>query len=277
MTPVIASSELVVGRNRFVLGLLDKDNRPIVDARVNMRFFDLNGEQAVERFQAEGVSIVPARDAGIEEQIVHIHADGTRHVHLNVSEEVGVYTAWVEFDRPGTWGVVVTVQSKDGRLRAEVRPRFTVLAAGQTPALGQPAPQSRQPLLGDVASIEEIDSSAKPEPAFHRITIADAIASGKPALVLFAVPGFCESRFCGPEYEIMKQLLQRYQDRVHFIHVEFYKNPGRPDRTVADAAREWNLRTEPWFFLIDGSGRVAEKFEGPTSLAELEDAIRSLN
>lgn len=276
VTPAIASSELLVGRNRFVLGLLDRDNRPIVDANVHMRFYDLNGDQAVARFDVQGVSRVPARDSGIEEQIVHIHADGTRHVHLNVSDEVGVYTAWVEFDRPGVWGVEISVESKDGSIKEVVRPRFTVLPAGQTPAVGQPAPASRQRLLSDVEHIEEIDSSAKPELAFHQMTIADAIASGRPALVLFAVPGFCESRFCGPEYEIMKKLLPRYQDRMEFIHVEFYKNPGTPERVVAEPIREWNLRTEPWFFLIDASGRVAAKFEGPTALQELEEAILAL-
>ena len=69
VTPIIASSELVVGANRFVLGILGPDGRPIVDARVNLRFFDLNGATAVEKFAAATVSRVPARDAGIEEQI----------------------------------------------------------------------------------------------------------------------------------------------------------------------------------------------------------------
>jgi len=32
------------------------------------------------------------------------------------------------------------------------------------------------------------------------------------ALVLFAVPGFCESRLCGPELEIMRKLHPKYRD-----------------------------------------------------------------
>jgi hypothetical protein len=269
-------SEMVVGRNRFVIGLLDIENRPIVDARVRFKFYDLNGPQPEARFEAEGVSRVPARDAGIEEQVVHIHADGSRHVHVNVSDEVGVYTAWVEFDRPGVWGVEISMQSKDGKLKETLRPRFTVLPAGQTPAIGQPAPKSRQRLLVDVDSIEQIDSAANPEPDFHRMTVAEAVEAGRPALVFFAVPGYCDSRFCGPEYEIMRKLLDKHRGRLEFMHIEFYKVPGSPERQPVDAVAEWGLRSEPWFFLIDSNGLIAAKFEGPTSFEELEEAILSL-
>jgi hypothetical protein len=37
--------------------------------------------------------------------------------------------------------------------------------------------------------------------------------------------------------------------------------------------KEWGLRTEPWFFLIDSRGTIAAKFEGPTSLQELDEAL----
>jgi hypothetical protein len=277
ITPVLPNSEIVVGRNRFIVGLLDEEGVPIVDAKVHLTFYDLNGAEPVARFEKDAVSRVPARDAGIDEQVVHIHADGTRHVHVNVTDEVGVYTAMVEFDRAGVWGVEIRLESKDGKIKETLRPRFNVLERGATPAIGEPAPLSRQRLPADVGSIEEIDSSAEPEPDFHRMTIAEAIESGRPALVFFGVPGYCTSRFCGPQYEIMKKLLPHYRGQIEFIHVEFFKNPGSRERQPAEVTQEWNLRTEPWFFLIDRNGLIAAKFEGPTSLQELEDAIDALN
>ncbi len=276
LVPIIASSELVVGPNRFVVGVLDPDGLPIVDATVSFRFFDLNDGTPVEKATVAAVSRVPARDAGIKEEVAHVHADGTRHNHFNVGEEVGVYTAPVTFDRAGVWGVQIAVEATAPDVKQKLSVRFTVLETGSIPAPGMAAPRSRNLTVADVADVTEIDSSTNPSPAMHTSTIADAIEAGRPTLVLFAVPGYCESRLCGPELEIMRTLFPRYADRAEFIHVEFYKDPGNPARVQADAAVEWNLRSEPWFFVIDGEGIVRARFEGPTSLQELDEALSAV-
>ena len=38
--------------------------------------------------------------------------------------------------------------------------------------------------------------------------------------------------------------------------------------------REWNLRTEPWTFLVDANVKIVERFEGTVSVSELESAVR---
>jgi hypothetical protein len=273
VTPVIASSELVIGPNRFVLGFLDKDGQPIVDAKVHLKFFDLTSGSTVEKFETDTFSSVPARDAGLTEEVIHVHADGTKHAHLNAGEDLGVYTALVTFDKAGVWGVDAAIDSQKPKVKQSIKVRFDVLPKGETPGIGSAAPRSKNLTVVDVKDVSEIDSSAKPSPEFHTITIADAIAAGKPTLVLFAVPGYCESRLCGPELEIMRKLAPSYAGRANFIHVEFYKNPGSPERVVSDAVQEWRLRTEPWFFVVDGKGVITAKFEGPTSLSELDQAM----
>ena len=276
VTPLLASSELVVGENRFVMGILDPDGRPIVDARVHLTFYDLNDGGETKKQSLDAVSRVPARDAGITEQVEHRHADGTRHVHINAGEEIGVYTATVNFDRPGVWGVEIQLDSQNPQVKKTIRPRFNVVPEGPTPKLGAQAPRSRNLTAADVQDISQIDSSANPSAEMHTSTIADAVEAGRPTLVLFAVPGFCESRLCGPELEIMRKLYPKYRDRAEFIHVEFYKTPGSPDRVPADAVREWNLRSEPWFFVINRQGVITAKFEGPTSLQELDEAMSTV-
>jgi len=274
--PVIATSEQVLGPNRFVVGILDKDNAPIVDAKVHLKFFDISGQAAVVKFETDAPSVVPARDAGLTEQVTHTHTDGTKHIHINAGEDVGVYVTNVTFDKVGNWGVEVSLDSAKPKVKGSLRIAFNVIDRSVTPLIGSPAPRSRNLTLADVKDVTEIDSSAAPLADLHRSTIADAIAAARPALVLFAVPGFCDSRFCGPEYEIMKKLYAQHKARVEFIHVEFYKNPGSPERVPADAVREWGLRSEPWFFLIDDKGLIAAKFEGPTSLSELDLALRKV-
>ena len=272
--PILANTELSVGPNRFAFGLQAPDGSLVVDAKVHLAFYDLTAGDEVKRFEMDAVSRVPARDAGVPQQVEHVHADGSRHSHFNVGEEIGVYTAQVVFDHAGRWGVEMEVDA--GGRRQTIRPSFTVAAQPTTPPVGADAPRSRNLTAADVTDITQIDSSATPSEDMHTSTIAGAIAAGRPVLVLFAVPGFCTSRLCGPEMEIMRKLFPRYRDRVEFIHVEFYKKPGDPQSEVADAVKEWGLRSEPWFFVIDKQGKISAKFEGPTSLQELEAALNAV-
>ena len=41
-------------------------------------------------------------------------------------------------------------------------------------------------------------------------------------------------------------------------------------------AKVWGLHSEPWVYLVDESGIVVDRFEGPVSSEELEYSINSL-
>jgi hypothetical protein len=127
-----------------------------------------------------------------------------------------------------------------------------------------------------VSDLSQIDSSASPSADLHQLTVAEAIASGRPTVILFASPGYDPSTFSGPEYAILQKLRAEYGSRAQFIEVEFYKDPGNPDQQPSDAVRDWNLPTLPWFFVIDARGIVSSRFEGPTTLQELRDALAPL-
>ena len=272
---VAVNQELLLGENRFAFGLISPEtSAPIVDANVHLRFYDLN-QGEVFKFETEAVSHVPARDAGIQEQVEHVHADGTTHTHFNAGDEVGIYTAQVTFDTPGQWGVEIRVEKPDEGIDATILPRFVVTTTATTPPIGFDAPRSENLTVDDVDDLSLIDSSTNPSEEMHTTTIKAAIEAGRPTLVLFAVPGFCTSRLCGPEIEIMRKLYPEWKDRVEFIHVEFYEDPGT-NQIVSQAAQEWGLRTEPWFFLIDSQGKIAAKFEGPTGMEELVEAMTRL-
>lgn len=270
------ADEIIVGENRFIFYVLSADEIPVVDARTRITFYDLNeGEEKKETYDA--VSVVPARDAGLTEQIVHIHADGSRHIHVNAGEQIGLYSVSVNFDRSGLWGAEVDIDGGSPPLTEKLLLRFNVIEQGTVPNIGDDAPPSENLTAADVEDLSIIDTSSEPSAEMHEMTIAEGIESGNPTLVLFAAPGYCQSFICGPEYEIMKKLYGEYQGRpVNFIHVEFYQDAARGNRNPVAAAQEWNLRTEPWFFLIDGDGKIAARFEGPTSLFELREALRKI-
>jgi hypothetical protein len=133
-----------------------------------------------------------------------------------------------------------------------------------------------QQTLRDVGDISEIDSSSPPRTAMHELTIAEAIDSGRPTVVAFATPAFCQSRVCGPFMDtVVDPLFQRYGDRVNFVHVEPYVlGKARQGQLVPiPAAEEWGLQTEPWLFIIDRQGRVAAKLEAIVALDEVEPVL----
>jgi hypothetical protein len=97
----------------------------------------------------------------------------------------------------------------------------------------------------------------------------------EPFVVTFATPKFCTSRTCGPVVDVVSHVRKSLNDnRVKFIHAEVY-NGNDPAKGYNRWMREWNLRTEPWTFLVGADGRIKEKFEGSVSAGELRAAIRS--
>ncbi len=265
--PVITNSTLAVGENRFSLGLLDEENSPVLDADIHLSIFNLTGDEPVLSFEAD-TRFVPVELSFIDEQ------SGKEKRLVGSS---GVYVTQVSFDTAGAWGVQLDVTLADGRELEPIPFRFDVLEETMEPAIGDPAPASRQLTLADVDDVTEIDSSFPSRPHMHEITVADALTAGKPTLVAFATPAFCESRTCGPVMDsVMDPLYETYADDAIFIHIEpFQLKQLREgiDRIPVEATGEWGLRTEPWLFVIDAQGMVAAKFEGIVALEEVETVL----
>ena len=249
---VVAASELVVGnQQRVPIGITDH-NTPVSDASVHVRSFVLNGSTGT----LKGESDAPFKGEGLEGG--------------------GIYVARLTFDKPGDWGVEVTVSRPNGA-HLTVQLPMNVLALPVVPGVGQPAPLTRNPTARDVADIETIDSGRPPDD-MHQLSIADAIQQHRPALVVFATPAFCTSKPCGPEVKVVQGLEPAYRDRLAFIHVEIYRDfkPDPSKKQLAQAVIDWRLQTEPWVFLIDSKGTIQSRFEAPTAGDELKAAIDQL-
>jgi hypothetical protein len=262
----IVNSSLAVGPNRVVLQLTDADDESIFGADVRLRFFDLNGAEPIARAEAD------ARFVGVETGYVDESAGGRREV----TGEDGVYVANVGFDRPGAWGVRIAVRASATEYE-EFPFRFTVRERSDEPAIGDPAPRSVQATLATEPDITAIDSSSPPRPEMHGQTIADAVMSGRPAVIAFATPAFCRSRLCAPVMDtVMDPLAASHAGRAAFIHVEPYLlrdlREGFMENAVP-AAREWGLQSEPWIFVVGRDGRIAAKFEGIVALDEVREAL----
>jgi len=266
---LITTSELVVGQNRFAFGLMK--GRTLVDAAsVAVRIYDLRDEPP--RLTAEAPALYHKLEVVEQGKHVHIHPDGTRHVHSGETDVQGVFVAHVRFTRPGPWGVEILARQGDDPIDAA---RLTVqaLADARTPTVGMPAPRSRNLVASDVNDLRTIDSSEPPDPRLHQHRIADAIAQGKPQVIVFATPRYCTSRVCGPVVDVVRTLIPTYGDRVVFIHQEIWQAGAQQ---FSPAVEEWNLRSEPWIFVVDGRGMVRARFEGLTTRREVEAALRQV-
>jgi peroxiredoxin len=251
---VVASSDLAVGPNHFALGLLDEHNQPLAALPVYLSFYELSGGEPALVAQVEAVWRQPLS-----------------------AWDRGVYKADVTFASPGAYGVEATVVRAPGD-RQTARARFEVRPQPAAPGIGAPAPRSRNLTNRDaVDPIELCTGSAELCAAtreLRELTIAEALEQRKPLVVVFATPGFCTSQTCGPQLEVVRDLVPRYRGRANFIHVEIFKDPA--SRTPNATVQEWGLPSEPWVFVLDRDGRIADRFDGITTAEEIEGALQRL-
>jgi len=261
LTPVPVSTQIVVGPNRLLFNILDKQNQSIAsaDTPVDLKFYNLaaNKTQPVTETPATFMPTIEGRP--------------------------GLYRADVSFDAAGDWGVDATSTNPDGT-KSNGRFVFSVLEQGTTPAVGAPAIASDTPTATTSDEIKTISTDDNPDPDFHKQSVAQALAAHEPFALVFATPAFCTSQMCAPTLDMVKSVAADYKDRMTFIHVEPYElkmvdgalQPVLDENNLpiaVQATNEWGLPTEPYIFVVDSSGKVTAKFEGIASVDELRAAF----
>ena len=192
----------------------------------------------------------------------------------------GTYTTQLTFDKAGRWQMDVTVVSESGDSRS-AQLSFLVAEETEAPDVGTPAVLSDNKTLADVDDISELTNGFLQDPDLYQTTIADAVDSGMPTVIVMANPIFCINAVCGPQVEVLQQMKDKYSGRANFIHVDFYDNP---DEIQGDLSRarisptilEWRLPSPEWSFVIDREGNIASRFEAFATLDELDEALRGV-
>ncbi len=255
MIPVLAISELAPGPNRIALGVL-QNGTPLNDPNLSMpmRFFYLDGATP-EQVVSESLAVY--RGEGLP---------------------FGLYVGYAAFDQPGAWAMEIDLPGAEGA-PAVSRLRLDVLAKPQVPAVSSPAIPSQNLTIRDNPDLTKITSDANPDPDLYQLTVAEALTAGKPFVVAFSTPGYCQTAVCAPNQLVLKKLKAQFKDQVNFIHIEVYPYPYgesfQAQRRVA-AMHEWNLLTEPWTFLIDKEGLIQARYEGGITFSEMEPALKEL-
>lgn len=262
--PILASSELAAGPNRFLFSLTDPQGAPLAAPDVSVRL----------RFYADDVD---------PEAVVF--ETGSRFLWA-IEGVRGLYAADVTFPSAGRWGTRFDATFPDGR-QETVRADYDVWETTSTPPIGAPAPAVETPTADDVGGdLARLSTDPSPEPRFYERSIAEAVAAGEPAVIAFLTPSFCQSGTCGPTIEAVKEVAAAHPDLI-VVHVEPYvmhEKDGYLQPLLSEEGwlqpapwtEAWGLLTEPFVAVIDSDGLVRAKFEGAVLAEEIEAALAGL-
>jgi hypothetical protein len=262
--PVLAPSgaEFRTGEQRLGFALFSPAREQIADASVAVYVAPSGGGPAQGPFPAkyESLSVKPQFKS--------------RQTAADPDAAGSIYTAELRFDEPGTYDVVGLARQGDRLVAAtlpsagiEVKPAEN----DPIPAVGTEPPEIHTPTEADAGgNIASIDTRLPPS-TMHEADFADVIGK-KPVALLFATPQLCQSRVCGPVVDLAEQLKAEAGEDVEFIHMEVFRD-NMIDKGIRPQMAAFQLRTEPWLFTFDRSGKVAARIEGAFSERELEQAV----
>jgi hypothetical protein len=275
----VASYDLAMGPpSRFLLGIFNEAKGPVGYGTLPLSFFFL-GETSASGTPQPGptatATYLPLPGSAAPP------ADASKPIYLPSPADRGVYAADVAFDRPGYWGVSVTVDLGGPQ---KVNTAFKVLPKHAVPAPGDAAPPTQNLTVSTPgAPPEAIDSRASattpvPDAELHQTTVAQALAEKRPVVLVISTPTYCVSQFCGPVTEMVGDLAKTYANRARFIHIEVWKDYKA--QQLNDAAKEWIARgddvNEPWVFVIGTDGKISARFDNVVTRSELEPLIQKL-
>jgi hypothetical protein len=264
--PVLAPSgvEFRTGTQRVGFALFNEDRSQITDASVALYV------APVGRAPARGPFLARYESLEVRPQFQ------SRQTSADPDAAKSIYTADIEFDKPGRYELVGIARQGDRLVTAAPpSPGVVVKKASNDPipAVGQEPPRIHTPTEaeagGDIASID----TRLPPSSMHDADFADVLGE-KPVVLLFATPQLCQSRVCGPVVDIAEQVKAESGGEVEFIHMEVFRD-NRIDRGIRPQLAAFRLRSEPWLFTFDSAGKVAARIEGAFSQRELERAIAS--
>jgi len=136
--------------------------------------------------------------------------------------------------------------------------------------IGFKFPPLKQPVAADVGGKLAMLDSGVPPDAWHTATVADGLAQHRPMIVYFGQPGRCASQTCGPTITVLQELCKTYCDKLLFEHIEVHF-PASADG-YNPAFTQMGFQSEPWVYFVNSNGIVADRYEGPVTLAQLQSS-----
>ncbi|MDP9344863.1 MAG: hypothetical protein M3P44_03925 [Actinomycetota bacterium] len=262
--PVLAPSVSVLakGENRFGFALFDTARKQITGAAVAVYTArnDGSGLRGPYVARSESLAVKPQ----FQSQTTASDSDSAK----------AVYVAEVPFKTTGK-RIVIGLARLDGRLLLTNPFSVSIGDRNGPPRVGEKAVRIHTETLTDVGGDATRLDTRRP---VAKDLLADDFADvmGKrPTVITFATPLLCQSRVCGPVVDVVEQVKATAPKDVAFIHQEIY-NDNAVNKGYRPQVGAWRLPTEPWTFVVDRRGRIAERFQGAFSPGELQRAVAAV-
>lgn len=261
--PVIVSSELATGSNRFLFSFVDATSDSPVGAPDRTASVSFTGPSSQAVPEATGTFIWAIEGVS------------------------GIYVTDVDFPASGDWVAHFTTASA-GKSAERIDFQFQLLDKKHVIVPGDKAPSVDTPTLASVGGdASKISTDTKPDKAFYGTSVAAALAAHKPFVLVFATPKFCQTQTCGPTLDKVKPIAAAHPD-ITFINVEPYqlKDDQGQLQPVLDANGQlqtvpatdaYGLLSEPYVFVVGGDGIVKAAFELIFTPDEIEKALAGLS
>lgn len=129
------------------------------------------------------------------------------------------------------------------------------------------------------------DLGETPPAGFTTVSDTSQVSAGEPAppidsgeidgpqLVVFASPERCVSQSCQPMIDQVETVANETGLTLSVVGVFLDPDVDDSELTVSPVVDDWGLPSQPWLYVIDGSGTVTALFEGGVSDRELADAV----
>ncbi len=256
----LASSVFTVGANRMAFGSIDEQGQ-FAFGRTAVYVARRPGERARGPYPA------PA------DLLVTDPAFRSAQAATEEDPFAAVYAARVPFQRSGRHAILTVTRAGERTVAATGEVSVTTRERDPIPDVGEKPPRVETDTLatagGDVKAID----TREPPSDMHERSFSEVVGR-KPVALLFATPQLCQSRVCGPVVDVALQMKKSYGDRVEFIHQEVYRD-NDPNQGIRDPLARFNLRTEPWLFVVGDDGRITARLEGSFGLDAFERALQS--
>jgi hypothetical protein len=262
--PVLAPSVSVLtkGQNRFGFALFDTARKQITGSAVAVYTArnDGSGLRGPYVARSESIAVKPQFQS--------------RTTATDPDSAKGVYVADVPFKADGK-RIVIGLARLDGRLLLTNPFSVTIGDHNGPPQVGEKAIRIHTKTLSDVGGdATQLDTRRPVATDLLADDFADVVGK-RPTVLTFATPLLCQSRVCGPVVDVVEQVKATAPKDVAFIHQEIY-NGNAVNKGYRPQVAAWRLPTEPWTFVIDRKGRIAERFQGAFSPGELQRAVAAV-
>lgn len=133
--------------------------------------------------------------------------------------------------------------------------------------VGMTVPSLRTKTLKDVGGdLSRITTYRYPDNRMYQYSLDDALTKGQIIVLAFATPGHCTQ--CDKHLQMLTAVLDKYQDKVLFLHMDQYENP--------EAFKAFKVIGDPWTYIIDGKKTVRLKRAGRMLFSEVDAVLASL-